>query len=194
MAEANAVVDVGQVRFGKDLPLALIAGPCQMESHGHAFDIAGALKEICARLGVGLVYKTSFDKANRTSLKGRRGMGLKEALPVLLAAGMKSRSSSCDAWIDWPAVTATPLSFSTPAEAAGSVVIFTASSALAGLSLESLKPKSAALKLRAISSSVVTVLFAPEGAPFTGVTLNEAVAVDVFGSELPLVVPLSWTV
>ena len=82
MAEANAVVNVGQVRFGNDLPLALIAGPCQMESRGHAFDMAGALKEICARLGIGLVYKTSFDKANRTSLKGRRGMGLKEALPV----------------------------------------------------------------------------------------------------------------
>ena len=82
MAEANAVVMVGQVRFGNDLPLVLIAGPCQMESRGHAFDIAGALKEICARLGIGLVYKTSFDKANRTSLNGRRGMGLKEALPV----------------------------------------------------------------------------------------------------------------
>ncbi len=82
MAKANAVVNVGKVQFGNDLPLALIAGPCQMESRSHAFDIAGALKEICARLGIALVYKTSFDKANRTSLKGRRGIGLKEALPV----------------------------------------------------------------------------------------------------------------
>ena len=78
----NAHVKVGQVVFGSDLPLALIAGPCQMESRQHAFDIAGALKDICARLKIGLVYKTSFDKANRTSLKGKRGMGLDAALPV----------------------------------------------------------------------------------------------------------------
>ncbi len=85
MAEPNAVVKVGAVRFGNNLPLALIAGPCQMESRGHAFDMAGALKEICGRLGVGLVYKSSFDKANRTSLKGKRGMGLDAALPVFSA-------------------------------------------------------------------------------------------------------------
>ena len=78
----NTHVKVGQATFGNDLPLALIAGPCQMESRQHAFDIAGALKEICARLKIGLVYKTSFDKANRTSLKGKRGMGLSAALPV----------------------------------------------------------------------------------------------------------------
>jgi 2-dehydro-3-deoxyphosphooctonate aldolase (KDO 8-P synthase) len=82
MAEPNAVVNVGGVSFGNAIPLALIAGPCQMESRQHAFDMAGALKEICARLGIGLVYKTSFDKANRTSLKGKRGIGLDEALPV----------------------------------------------------------------------------------------------------------------
>ena len=82
MAEANKVVNVGSVAFGNDLPLALIAGPCQMESRDHAFDVAGALKEICARVGIGLVYKTSFDKANRTSLKGRRGVGLEAALGV----------------------------------------------------------------------------------------------------------------
>ena len=63
-------------------PIALIAGPCQMESRQHAFDMAGALKEICGRLGIGLVYKTSFDKANRTSLNGKRGIGLNDALPV----------------------------------------------------------------------------------------------------------------
>src|SRR5215208_6183438 len=79
---ANAVVEVGSVRFGNDLPFVLIAGPCQMESRDHAFAMAGALKEICERLGIGLIYKSSFDKANRTSLRGRRGVGLDGALPV----------------------------------------------------------------------------------------------------------------
>ena len=78
----NAHVTVGQTTFGNDLPLVLIAGPCQMESRQHAFEMAGALKEICARLKIELVYKTSFDKANRTSLTGKRGMGLNAALPV----------------------------------------------------------------------------------------------------------------
>ena len=82
MAEPNAVVQVGDVRFGNSLPLALIAGPCQMESRGHAFDMAGALKEICEAHRIGLVYKTSFDKANRTSLSGKRGVGLESALSV----------------------------------------------------------------------------------------------------------------
>lgn len=75
-------VSVGSVTFGNDLPLALIAGPCQMESRDHALEVASALKEMTAALGMGLVYKTSFDKANRTSLKGRRGLGLDKALPV----------------------------------------------------------------------------------------------------------------
>jgi 2-dehydro-3-deoxyphosphooctonate aldolase (KDO 8-P synthase) len=78
----NPIVAAGAVRFGNALPLALIAGPCVLESRGHAFDIAGALKEITARLGVGFVYKTSFDKANRTSAASARGVGLDEALPV----------------------------------------------------------------------------------------------------------------
>lgn len=78
----NAIVTAGNVRFGNSLPLTLIAGPCQLESRGHAFDMAGALKELCARLGIGLVYKTSYDKANRTSLSGTRGAGLDAALPV----------------------------------------------------------------------------------------------------------------
>jgi len=82
MARPNAIVEVGTVRFGNRLPLALIAGPCQMESRDHAFDMAGALTDICARLGIGLVYKTSFDKANRTSLAGKRGLGLNKALAV----------------------------------------------------------------------------------------------------------------
>ena len=81
-AKPNAAVSVGKVRFANDSPIALFAGPCQMESRAHAMEMASALKEICARLGIGLVYKTSFDKANRTSLKGKRGMGLEGALPV----------------------------------------------------------------------------------------------------------------
>ncbi len=82
---ANRIVEAGSVRFGNALPLALIAGPCQMESRSHAFDIAGELKALCADLGIGLVYKTSFDKANRTSLSGKRGMGLGGALPIFEA-------------------------------------------------------------------------------------------------------------
>jgi 2-dehydro-3-deoxyphosphooctonate aldolase (KDO 8-P synthase) len=78
----NAVVEVRKARFGNALPLALIAGPCQMESRAHALEMASALKEIASRLSIGLVYKTSFDKANRTSAKSARGMGLDQALPV----------------------------------------------------------------------------------------------------------------
>ena len=78
----NAIVSAASVRFGNALPISLIAGPCQMESRDHAFMMAGRLKEICGRLGIGLVYKSSFDKANRTSLKGRRGMGLERSLAV----------------------------------------------------------------------------------------------------------------
>src|ERR1700756_4269696 len=79
---ANAVVAVGAVRFGNALPLALIAGPCALESREHALEMAAALREIAGRLGVGLVYKTSFDKANRTSAASARGLGLEAALPV----------------------------------------------------------------------------------------------------------------
>ena len=80
----NAVVEIGfgNVRFGNDLPLTLIAGPCQLESRAHALEMALALKEIAARTGVGLVFKTSFDKANRTSASAARGVGLEAALPV----------------------------------------------------------------------------------------------------------------
>ncbi len=78
----NAVVTVGAVRFGNDLPLALIAGPCALESRAHALEMAAALKEVAAKVGVGLVYKTSFDKANRSSGKSARGLGLDAALPV----------------------------------------------------------------------------------------------------------------
>ena len=78
----NSVVAVGQARFGNALPLALIAGPCALESRAHALEMASALKEIAARLQIGLVYKTSFDKANRTSARSARGIGLMEALPI----------------------------------------------------------------------------------------------------------------
>jgi len=78
----NATVAVGAVRFGNALPLALIAGPCALESRAHALEMAVALKEIAARVGIGLVYKTSFDKANRTSAQSPRGIGLVEALPI----------------------------------------------------------------------------------------------------------------
>jgi 2-dehydro-3-deoxyphosphooctonate aldolase (KDO 8-P synthase) len=81
-AAPNRAVTVGNVTFANDRPIALFAGPCQMESRAHALEMASALKEICARLGIGLVYKTSFDKANRTSLEGKRGIGLEGALPV----------------------------------------------------------------------------------------------------------------
>ena len=78
----NPIVAAGAVRFGNELPLALIAGPCVLESRGHALDMAGALKEIAGRLGIGLVYKTSFDKANRTSAASARGVELEAALSV----------------------------------------------------------------------------------------------------------------
>jgi len=78
----NARIAVGDLVIANDAPLVLIAGPCLLESRGHALDMAGALKEIAGRLGIGLVYKTSFDKANRTSASGARGMGLEAALPV----------------------------------------------------------------------------------------------------------------
>lgn len=78
----DPAVEVGSVTFANDRPVALFAGPCQMESRAHALEMASALKEVCGRLGIGLVYKTSFDKANRTSLSGKRGMGLAAALPV----------------------------------------------------------------------------------------------------------------
>ncbi|MET3352432.1 UNVERIFIED_ORG: 2-dehydro-3-deoxyphosphooctonate aldolase (KDO 8-P synthase) [Xanthobacter viscosus] len=82
----HAIVEVGHdggpVRIGNGLPLALIAGPCQMESRAHALEVASALKEIAQRRGIGLIFKTSFDKANRTSLSAQRGLGLEAALPV----------------------------------------------------------------------------------------------------------------
>jgi 2-dehydro-3-deoxyphosphooctonate aldolase (KDO 8-P synthase) len=71
-----------KVSFSNTERFSLIAGPCQMESREHAFMIAGVLKELCDSLGIGLVYKSSFDKANRTSLSGKRGIGLENAMQV----------------------------------------------------------------------------------------------------------------
>ena len=84
--KTNASVTIGSgagaVTFSNTGRLSLIAGPCQMESRDHAYEIAGALKEICAKLNIGLVYKSSFDKANRTSLSAGRGIGLEKAMDV----------------------------------------------------------------------------------------------------------------
>jgi len=78
----NTTVTIGAVRFGNKLPLSLIAGPCALESRAHALEMAAALKEVAGRVGIGLVYKTSFDKANRTSVKSARGIGLDAALAI----------------------------------------------------------------------------------------------------------------
>ncbi len=76
-------VEIGDLTLGNDRPLVLIAGPCALESRAHALEMSQALAEMAAKLGVGLIYKTSFDKANRTSLKSDRGLGLEEGLPIL---------------------------------------------------------------------------------------------------------------
>ncbi|MBS7539990.1 3-deoxy-8-phosphooctulonate synthase [Ancylobacter lacus] len=82
MTAALSTVTVGNVRFGNTLPLALIAGPCQLESRDHALECAAAIHEIAGRQQIGVVFKTSFDKANRTSARGARGIGLEAALPI----------------------------------------------------------------------------------------------------------------
>jgi 2-dehydro-3-deoxyphosphooctonate aldolase (KDO 8-P synthase) len=78
----NSTVAVGSVQISNTAPIVVFAGPCQMESREHALEMARALKAICGRLGIGLIFKSSFDKANRTSLTGKRGLGLEAALPV----------------------------------------------------------------------------------------------------------------
>ena len=80
---SGAPVQIGGLEIGNDLPFVLIAGPCQIESAAHALETAAALKEICQRAGVGLIYKSSFDKANRTSLSSTRGVGLQEGIAIL---------------------------------------------------------------------------------------------------------------
>ncbi|MDB5591669.1 3-deoxy-8-phosphooctulonate synthase [Enterovirga sp.] len=81
-ASPQSVIEIGRVRFGNDLPLTLIAGPCAMESRDHALEMAAALTEATAKLGMGLVYKSSFDKANRTSASSARGIGLAPAMAI----------------------------------------------------------------------------------------------------------------
>ncbi|MES2196241.1 MAG: 3-deoxy-8-phosphooctulonate synthase [Pseudomonadota bacterium] len=81
-SSAAPIVAAGSVKFGNNLPISIIAGPCQLESRAHALEVASALKEIAARLKIGIVYKTSFDKANRSSGSAARGIGLKQALPI----------------------------------------------------------------------------------------------------------------
>ena len=83
MSTLNEKVAVGEARFGNSLPFSLIAGPCALESRDHALEMASALREIAKRVGIGFIYKTSFDKANRTSASSARGIGIDEGLPIL---------------------------------------------------------------------------------------------------------------
>ena len=78
-------IDIGALKVGNDLPLLVIAGPCQLENQDHALMIAGRMAEICAAHGAQFVFKGSYDKANRTSLSGKRGLGLDEGLGVMQA-------------------------------------------------------------------------------------------------------------
>ena len=78
----NLTVECGNIKISNANNFCLIAGPCQLETEQHAMDMSGKIKEITSKLGIGFIYKTSFDKANRTSLKGKRGMGLEQSLPI----------------------------------------------------------------------------------------------------------------
>ncbi|MET3590017.1 2-dehydro-3-deoxyphosphooctonate aldolase (KDO 8-P synthase) [Bartonella silvatica] len=82
MFKPNAIIEVGNVIFSNEAPLSLIAGPCQMESREHAFEMAGRIKEVADQVGIKFVYKSSYDKANRTSLNGARGIGLEKAMII----------------------------------------------------------------------------------------------------------------
>jgi 2-dehydro-3-deoxyphosphooctonate aldolase (KDO 8-P synthase) len=83
MTAAKTVTVGGSLEIANNRPLTLIAGPCQLESREHAFEMVSALKEITGRLGIPFIYKTSFDKANRTSLTGKRGIGMDKGLPIM---------------------------------------------------------------------------------------------------------------
>ena len=78
----SIIVNCGNIEISNNKNICLIAGPCQLETEQHAMDMAGKIKEITKKLNIGFIYKTSFDKANRTSLKGKRGAGLNQSLPV----------------------------------------------------------------------------------------------------------------
>ena len=83
MSVAQRLVRVGKLEIGNDRPFTLIAGPCQLESRQHALEMSHALAELTGKLGIGLIYKTSYDKANRTSIKGERGLGMEKSLPIM---------------------------------------------------------------------------------------------------------------
>ncbi|WP_430438032.1 3-deoxy-8-phosphooctulonate synthase [Oceanibaculum nanhaiense] len=83
MSVAQRLVRVGKLEIGNDRPFTLIAGPCQLESRQHALEMSHALAELTGKLGIGLIYKTSYDKANRTSIKGERGLGMAKSLPIM---------------------------------------------------------------------------------------------------------------
>ncbi len=85
----NQVIEIGDVKIANHLPFVLIAGPCQIESESHAVEVAGELVAICKALGIPLIYKSSFDKANRTSAAGQRGVGMAKGLAIL--AGIRAR-------------------------------------------------------------------------------------------------------
>ena len=90
---SQRIVKAGNLEIGNELPLTLIAGPCAMESHDHAMDIAGRLKEIGDRLGIGIIYKSSFDKANRSSVSSPRGIGLENVPePAVIEGVVETRS------------------------------------------------------------------------------------------------------
>ncbi|MEM9278597.1 MAG: 3-deoxy-8-phosphooctulonate synthase [Pseudomonadota bacterium] len=82
MTNQQKEIRVGKVNFANNAPVSFIVGPCQLESRQHAFDMAGNIKEIFGRLGAGFVYKSSYDKANRTSIGATRGTGLKDSMPI----------------------------------------------------------------------------------------------------------------
>ena len=82
MTQANTTIQIGSIEVGNQKPLSIIAGPCALESRAHALEMSAAIKEISENVGIGIVYKTSFDKANRTSLNAGRGIGLEKALPI----------------------------------------------------------------------------------------------------------------
>ena len=79
---SSITVNCGNIEISNNKKICIIAGPCQLETEQHAMDMAGKIKEITSKYGLGFIYKTSFDKANRTSLKGKRGAGLEASLPV----------------------------------------------------------------------------------------------------------------
>jgi 2-dehydro-3-deoxyphosphooctonate aldolase (KDO 8-P synthase) len=91
-SKPNAVVQIGKVKVGNSLPLTLIAGPCQLESRDHALMMSAALAKLAERMSIGFIYKTSFDKANRTSITGARGLGLEAALPIF--AELRARTGA----------------------------------------------------------------------------------------------------